>query len=151
MKNSFTELRIEMGQFFLPALKNIVAGRTGLSESLQDSEKGTGGMSKGVVLLVGFFSALFGTIALSIGALINLKMAAIAANSTMMKYAQGLSYATLITNGHTKSYSSTYSSYERFTGEYGGLFLIALAALTAAFLVNQGANVKARRATEGIG
>ena len=150
MKNSFTELRIEMGQFFLPALKNIVAGMTGLSESLQDSEKGTGGMSKGVVLLVGFFSALFGTIALSIGALINLKMAAIAANSTMMKYAQGLSYATLITKGHTKATAALTVAMKGLLVNMGPI-LIALAALTAAFLVNQGANVKARRATEAYG
>ena len=29
LKNAFTELRIEIGNFFLPALKNILAGFTG--------------------------------------------------------------------------------------------------------------------------
>ena len=150
MKNSFTELRIEMGQFFLPALKNIVAGMTGLSESLQDSEKGTGGISKGVVILVGTLSALFGTIALSIGALINLKMAAIAGNKGMMEYARGLTYSNLVTMGHTKSTAALTVAMKTLMVNMGPI-LIALAALTTAFLVNQGANVKARRATEAYG
>ncbi len=150
MKNSFTELRIEMGQFFLPALKNIVAGMTGLSESLQDSEKGTGGMSKGVVALVGTLSTLFGVIALTIGAFINIKMAALEAGVGMMAYSKGLSFATLMTNGATRAQAALAVAMKTVLVNMGPI-LIALAALTTAFLVNQGANVKARRATEAYG
>src|SRR6056300_767988 len=150
MKNSFTELRIEMGQFFLPALKNIVAGMTGLSESLQDSEKGTGGMSKGVWALVGTLSTLFGVMALTIGAFINIKIKALEAGVGMLKYTKGLSYTTLVTNGATRAQAALAVAMKAVLVNLGPI-LIALAALTAAFLVNQGANVKARRATEAYG
>ena len=60
MKNAFTELRIEIGNFFLPAYKALLEAITGTALAMGDNDKATEGMTnvlKAFVTIVGTASA----------------------------------------------------------------------------------------------
>ena len=147
MKNAFAELRIEMGNYFLPALKNILAGMTGLAESMTDAEKRAEGLSKGTILVVGAMGALGLGIGFVAPGLLSLKIAALGAEQGLIAFvkAGGIADATL------KKYTLTQRAAiatGKFLAANIAMITGALALLTAGFLINQAANVKARRSAE---
>ena len=147
MKNAFAELRIEMGNYFLPALKNILAGMTGLAESMTDAEKKAEGLSKGTMLIVGTLGALGAGLGFVVPGLLSLKIAALSAEQGLIAFikANGIADATL------KKYTLTQRAAiatGKFLASNIAAITGALALLTVGFLINQAANVKARRSAE---
>lgn len=147
MKNAFTELRIEMGNYFLPALKNILAGMYGLADSMQNTDKAQEGMSKGLGLTVGIMGTLGAAVMFLIPGFVGLKISALQAEQGLVQYARAAKAADLA----SKEYILTQQLAARASGfllKNIGLLTTGLVALSAAFIINQAANTKARRASE---
>ena len=147
MKNAFTELRIEMGNYFLPALKNILAGMFGLADAMTNVDKAQEGMSKGLMITVGFFGTLGAAIGFLVPGFIALKIGALKAGESLVAYARSAAAADIMTKKYTITQQLAARA-AKFLAANIGMLTIAMVALTAAFVINQGANTKARRATE---
>jgi TP901 family phage tail tape measure protein len=147
MKNAFTELRIEMGNYFLPALKNILAGMTGLAESMTEAEKRADGLSKGTKIVVGTFATLGAGLGFIIPGLISLKIAALGAEMGMIAFVKTGEIAKTTLAQYTLTQRAAIAAGKVLAANIG-LISAALAALTVGFIINQAANVKARRSAE---
>ncbi len=147
LKNAFTELRIEIGNFFLPALKNILAGFTGLGLALAEDDKEFEGMTTTLKVFVGVITGLTASLGLLAGAFINIKMAALAANEGMIFFMKNTMTAQIAAGKFTATSKAMAAAVKFLTFNIGKL-LGVLGLLTIAFMINQGANVKARRASE---
>ena len=147
LKNAFTELRIEIGNFFLPALKNILAGLTGLGLALAEDDKEFEGMTTTLKVFVGVVSGLTAGIGLLAGAFINIKIAALAADQGIVFFMKNTMMAQIAAGKFTATTKAMAVAVRFLTFNIGKL-LGVLGLLTVAFMINQGANVKARRASE---
>ena len=149
MKNAFTELRIEIGNFFLPALKNLLAGLTGTADAMTDNEKSADGLSnslKGFVAIVSILTMAFTALA---GQLVRIKALATIAGQpfgqmrvVMASLTKGMAGYTLATNLAARA---TQFLMLHLTPIIGLLTLV-----TVGFIAYQGAQVKAKRQVEAF-
>ena len=149
MKNAFTELRIEIGNFFLPALKNLLAGLTGTALAMADNEKSADGMNNALIAIVTTFSLVSMAAINLVGQLARIKALAVAVNQPfgqmmvmMASLKKGMEGYTLATTMAAKA--------TMFLGLHAAKILSVFALLTVAFMVFQGAQVKARRQVEAF-
>lgn len=150
-KNAFTELRIEIGNFFLPAAKNILAALGASAEAMSDNEKSMEGMSNSLKGII----AVFTTAGVAIGAMAG-QFVAVRAGATMAGMELSAFREAVLTNAKevdgiaTKSMKRYFQSMTKIGKMLPGISA-ALAVATIAFIVNAAANRKAEAATRKYG
>ena len=148
-KNAITELRIEIGNFFLPALKDILAGLTGTALAMGDNEKSTEGMSNALKAFVAIVTVASTAVMAIVGNLAMFRVMGIMVGKSTTEVAKAFASLSLATKGFATS--------AIFAGKaimflQTAMFpiLAILAALTVGFMVFQAKQLKAKRQVEAF-
>ena len=149
MKNAFTELRIEIGNFFLPALKNILAGLTGTALAMTDNEKSAKGMSNSLIAFVGVVGAASSAIMLMVGHLGFFRAMGLMVGQTTSQMIVAFSQQTIAIKGFSSAAVMAGKAMMFLQAQMFPILMI-LSALTIGFIVYQGAQVKAQRQVEAF-
>ena len=146
-KNAVTELRIEIGNFFLPALKNILAGLTGTALAMGDNDKAAEGMSNALKAFIVVVGSLSAAIMFTVGNLALFKVMALGTGQTVGQVIKAFASLDIVTKGYS---TTAILAAKATTILSAAIFPIvaALSAITIGFIIYQGAQTKATRAVE---
>lgn len=155
MKNSFQELRIEVGTAFLPAMKGVVDTLTMLLQAMRDNEAEMGKFGNLAGVIIGTFSVLGVGLGAVAGQFFSLRAQADLANLSTKQFKGEVLQLQQAINAGNASFLQHNSIVSQTTARYItmgnaiksslGFLMPILTALTIGFTINAASNEKARR------